>query len=108
MSCLIHSDGLAKPRLQAGAPRNVWLANRTLRNMNAGGRATPAALTQQHIVMFKPRSLILFGQLAWYQFYKKIFLELRTVLIPVLSRFQILVGGIFEFLRILLKLSKKA
>ena len=53
MSCFIHPDGLAKPRLPAGAPRNMWLANRTLGNMNAGGRAIPVALTQQHIVMFK-------------------------------------------------------
>ena len=56
MSCFIHPDGLPKPRLPTVAPRNMWLANRTLGNMNAGGRAIPAALTQQHIVMFKPRS----------------------------------------------------
>ena len=55
MSCFIHPDELAKPRLPAGVPRNIWLVNRTLRNMNAGSRAIPAALTQQHIVVFVPR-----------------------------------------------------
>ena len=71
MSYFIHLDGLAKPRLPAGAPRNMWLANRTLENMNAGGRAIPVALTQQHIVMFKPRFPDLIWPLAWYQFYIK-------------------------------------
>ena len=108
MSCFIHPDGLAKPRLPAGAPRNMWLANRTLGNMNAGGRAIPVALTQQHIVMFKPRSPDLIWPICLVPVLHKIFLELGTVLIPISSRFQILVGGMFELLRILLRLSKKA
>ena len=108
MSCFIHPDGSAKPRLPAGAPRNMWLANRTLRNMNAGGRAIPVALTQQHIVMFKPRSPNLIWPTCLVPVLYKICLELGTVLIPVSSGFQILVGEMFELLRILLTLSKKA
>ena len=108
MSCFIHHDGLAKPRLPAGEPRTLWLASRILRNMNAAGRGIPVALTQQHIVMFKPRSPDLIWPTCLVAVLHKIFLELGTVLIPVLSRFQILVGGMFELLRILLRLSKKA
>ena len=86
----------------------MWLANRTLGNMNAGVRAIPVALTQQHIVMFKSRSPDLIWPTCLVPVLHKIFLKLGTVLIPVLSRFQILVGGMFELLRMLLRLSKKA
>ena len=108
MSCFIHADGLAKPRLPAGAPRNMWLANQTLENMNAGGRAIPVALTQQHIVMFEPRFPDLIWPTCLVPVLHKICLELGTVLILVSSRFQILVGEMFVLLRILLTLSKEA
>ena len=108
MFCFIHPDGFAKPRLPAGAPRIMWLANQTLGNVNAGGRVIPVALTQQHIVIFKPRSPDLIWPTCLVPVLHKICLELGTVLIPVSSRFQILVGGMFELLRMLLRLLKKA
>ena len=107
MSYFIHPDGLAKPRLTTGAPRNMWLANLTLGNMTAGSRVISVALTQQHIVMFKPRSPDLIWPICLVPVLHKICLKLGTVLIPVSSRFQILVGGMFELLRMLLRLSKK-
>ena len=87
----------------------MWLANRTLGNMNAGGRAILVALTQQHIVMFKPRFPDFIWPTCLVPVLHKIlvFLELGTVLILVSSRFQILVGGMFKLLRMLLRLSKK-
>ena len=57
--------------------------------MNAGGRAIPAALTQQHMVMFIPQSPDLICPTCLVAILHKIYLDVGTVFTPVSSRFQI-------------------